>query len=122
MDVEIAKKWVEALRSGEYKQGHEVLRGGNEFCCLGVLCDLALKEKAVEAEWTPEYRGRTYFSEPDNRSETYLTHGVAKWAGVKSRSPRVVSNGTSRPLSDLNDTAYTFDQIANLIEEQAESL
>jgi hypothetical protein len=42
MKPEIKKMWLEALRSGQYKQGGGALRphGGNEFCCLGVLCNL----------------------------------------------------------------------------------
>lgn len=35
------KRWLKALRSGEYKQGVGYLKNGDEFCCLGVLCDLA---------------------------------------------------------------------------------
>ena len=33
--------WLEALRSGKYKQGTYALRDeDNCFCCLGVLCDV----------------------------------------------------------------------------------
>lgn len=39
-------RWIEALRSGRYKQGHGVLRQGDEFCCLGVICDLC-----APSEW-----------------------------------------------------------------------
>lgn len=36
--------WVTALRNGEYKQGYDQLKSScNEFCCLGVLADLAIK-------------------------------------------------------------------------------
>lgn len=40
MNEEIKVKWVEKLRSGEYVQGHGVLRFNDEYCCLGVLCDI----------------------------------------------------------------------------------
>lgn len=40
MDQAIKKKWVKALRSGEYRQGSGVLKDGRKFCCLGVLCDI----------------------------------------------------------------------------------
>lgn len=43
MNEELKRKWVNALFSGEYKQGRGALRGGennDEFCCLGVLCDI----------------------------------------------------------------------------------
>lgn len=37
------KKWVAALRSGEYKQGRDKLHNAinNTFCCLGVACHIA---------------------------------------------------------------------------------
>lgn len=37
LDPEFKKKWLEALRSGEYQQCKSVLYDGdNGFCCLGV--------------------------------------------------------------------------------------
>lgn len=41
MDQKIKEKWVEALRSGKYKQCQTRLRIDNSFCCLGVLCDIS---------------------------------------------------------------------------------
>lgn len=32
--------WLEALRSGEYKQGKNRLHGNDGYCCLGVICKL----------------------------------------------------------------------------------
>lgn len=40
MDQALKARWVAALRSGEYEQGHMRLRKGDRFCCLGVLADL----------------------------------------------------------------------------------
>lgn len=41
MTPELKTKWLGALRSGKYEQGHHHLHEGNKFCCLGVLCDIA---------------------------------------------------------------------------------
>lgn len=41
MDAKLKEDWVKALRSGEYKQGIGKLRERDEFCCLGVLCQVA---------------------------------------------------------------------------------
>lgn len=38
MDKKIKTKWVKALRSNRYKQGHGKLYDGDVYCCLGVLC------------------------------------------------------------------------------------
>ena len=40
MKPELKKKWLEALKSGRYKQGQGMLRAEDKYCCLGVLCDL----------------------------------------------------------------------------------
>ena len=37
------KLWVDALKSGNYKQGISYLNKKNKFCCLGVLCDVVKK-------------------------------------------------------------------------------
>lgn len=44
MDPELKAKWVEALRSGRYKQGRRCLGDGEYapyYCCLGVLNKVA---------------------------------------------------------------------------------
>jgi hypothetical protein len=47
MDAQLKAKWVEALRSGDFKQAQGVLHDAktDSYCCLGVLC------KVVGAEW-----------------------------------------------------------------------
>ena len=47
MDAQLKAKWVEALRSGEFKQAQGMLHDTktDSYCCLGVLC------KVVGAEW-----------------------------------------------------------------------
>jgi hypothetical protein len=46
----LKRDWIKALRSDEYKQGHNQLcNEKQEFCCLGVLADIA-----VDGFW--EYR------------------------------------------------------------------
>lgn len=64
MDGQLKTRWVEALRSGKYRQGREALRTrvveegqikGYVYCCLGVLCDLIEPNGWDEAQnWYPE--------------------------------------------------------------------
>jgi hypothetical protein len=100
MNERIKKLWVEVLRSGKYPQGRGKLvrvMGGEPvgFCCLGVLCELAVGEGV--AEWQ-------------------------KWAGIEAGNPEVPVNNTLRyPLGALNDGLYgdhawTFEEIADAIE------
>ena len=53
MNPEVKQKWIDALRSGDYEQGSEKLRGVNGYCCLGVLCDIYSRE--YDTQW--EFRG-----------------------------------------------------------------
>lgn len=128
MKPEIKEKWLNALRSGEYSQGKHQLRDANDnFCCLGVLCDLYLKE--TDGEWEELVDDSTGYNyaivsyNEDNygpNSET-LTAEVAKWSGLDNSSPVVeVKNGmhlSSSHLTVLNDEGYSFNEIADLIEK-----
>ena len=54
MNKEIKEKWLKALRSGEYTQGQGFLKqmkdNTPQYCCLGILCDIAAKEGILEWE------------------------------------------------------------------------
>jgi hypothetical protein len=53
MKKEWKDKWVAALRSGDYKQGYfDLVDLDNEYCCLGVLCDIVSTSKPVDGNWT----------------------------------------------------------------------
>ena len=45
----LKKAWVEALRSGKYKQGRLALydKHNESYCCLGVLCKVAGKMESL---------------------------------------------------------------------------
>jgi hypothetical protein len=94
MKPEIKAKWVEALRSGEYKQGKGLLAEDNKFCCLGVLCEVS--------------------GMPYDHVRFFLPNEVKEWAGLDSRNPMLP---TGDLLSDLNDNGKRFTTIANLIEK-----
>ena len=137
------RKWLEALRSGEYIQGKQQLvqtpsdycweehprktRKTEEeeyrFCCLGVLENLYCESKGIEF---PER----------NWSMGSHTDEVAKWAGLANDSCEVhhswkimknkvamksgghyVTYGAYNYLSSMNDKGKSFKQIANWIEK-----
>ena len=119
MKPEIKKLWVKALRSGEYKQGHDALRPTpNTFCCLGVLCNLhaqAHPKIAAKQKDPEQYLGKTY-SLPD---------AVMKWSGIKDKmGDEVCIHGDYDRLANFNDgdtsrnRKVTFKTLANAIEEQ----
>lgn len=39
----LKNKWIKALRSGDFKQTTGSLKTLDEYCCLGVLCEISSK-------------------------------------------------------------------------------
>lgn len=102
MNADVKAKWVEALRSGRYKQGFEKLRSaGDEFCCLGVLCDIVDGDR-----WHRAFAATTYMH--DNLYGLPPKH-VQDTAGINEN---IVED-----LVLMNDgNAATFHEIAEYIE------
>ena len=111
MNPQIKQKWVDALRSGDYKQTQNRLHNEYGFCCLGVLCDLYGKENNVEWEPSIYYNNDYEFQ----HMVTVLPLSVMEWAGVEEVNPYV--NGGPFTLAELNDQGSTFNEIADVIEE-----
>ena len=122
MNPEMKAKWVEALRSGEYKQGKGALRREGMFCCLGVLCDLHSKETRTSWEGpSDESKADSYLDEV-----SLLPKIVKSWAGIESPTELVVNYErmgfkTKESLWRLNDgpvdtPSLSFDKIAAFIE------
>ena len=116
MNPEVKKKWLEALRSGKYKQGRWALRNGdNEYCCLGVLCEVARREGVIP---NPRSIGKgedkTYiYGKGFDREGSILPRGVTGWAGLSNGNPSVSGHN----LSVWNDSERkSFAEIADLIE------
>jgi hypothetical protein len=117
MNPEIKKLWLEALRSDSYKQGLGNLRNEkDQFCCLGVLCDLHNEEM-----WGDRWKilpadkfGIVYYE----YAERYdlPPEEVCRWAGLPNANPEIHEDG--KPLAILNDEGWTFEQLADLIEQQ----
>jgi hypothetical protein len=123
MNPLVKKQWVDALRSNQYEQGTDCLRSGKDkFCCLGVLCDLAVKAGVIPE---PEFVMYNY-EDPSryryDRSETLLPSKVASWAELDVDPEILIDDEfgrSSETLTELNDGKhYPFNKIADLIEEQ----
>lgn len=128
MKKDIAQKWVEALRSGKYRQGAGVLRQesakGDLFCCLGVLCELAVQEGAILRAKSFENGDYAY-----DGSRWNLPESVKAWANMKSSEgfcPGLEKDLSLLPpngsLADANDRGVDFDALADVIEKNYEQL
>lgn len=96
MKKNIKKKWLAALKSGEYRQGQETLvqieESGKQYCCLGVLCHLWAKEKHKKMP-------QDDVMPPDN---------ILDWAELDEKDALY--------LADIND-GNDIDQFKKVIEE-----
>ena len=113
MNHAIAKQWVAALRSGQYKQTTGALRNGDSFCCLGVLCNLhaiAHPKIARKEVSTAIYLGMG----------GALPYEVRTWAGMFTKTRRIPD--LNETLASLNDDGSTFDEIAAVIEKNVKQL
>ena len=125
----IVKRWVAALRSGEYRKGTGALRTKGKtrdsFCCLGVLCDLAVKAKVIKAPEDGDEVG-DYFSY--NNETDILPAVVRDWAGLLDYAGAGAftreKTGEGLDLIELNDGSdisdvkpQSFAKIADLIEK-----
>ena len=111
-------KWVEALRSGKYKQGQGALNYNNEkFCCLGVACEIFKDEYNIKKTKTfyippPIITNSKYFSYNGNNS--YLTPKTKKILGIR--------NSIDTLFANMNDNdEFDFNTIANIIMNEWEN-
>lgn len=129
MNPEVKELWLSALRSGEYVQGKNLLHKSypkkpdkaDEFCCLGVLCDIAVKNGVIPEEdlnilstgdEVEDYNYHAYDS-----GTAFLPKVVQEWSGVLSDNGEYPAEGRPRSLVYLNDDGFPFASIADVIEE-----
>ena len=110
MKKELIEQWIAALRSGEYQQGRERLKDGDNFCCLGVACDIHPNAKPYEL----------YLHYPSNWiSKDYgidQTHGL-KELNIIFNCP-IVYDKLFLYLAWANDSlGWNFNDIAEWIEK-----
>lgn len=108
MDKELVRKWVEALRSGEYGQTKDVLaNGANGFCCLGVACAVALGTKDVNI--IKKYAASSCMIYPATVRNALGLNKDVKFRGTTQK--------LDTALMTMNDCASrSFDAIADYIE------
>lgn len=115
MDEKMKKKWTNALRSGEYRQGRQALKTRDgAFCCLGVLCDI-IPDNKCDDKWKddPRYFGYLFRHETAEKdfvsSSTYLPSTIADAYDVNIQN--------AYELAKMNDNGSSFEEIADWIDE-----
>lgn len=115
MKPEVKEKWIDTLLSGKYEQGREELQTADgKFCCLGVLCEMAIADGVVvdvEKAGTVTYNGEYQF----------LPYEVQQWAGMKSNDGEfseyneLENYAESFSLAVMNDAGKTFPELVDKI-------
>jgi hypothetical protein len=107
MPTENALKWAAALESGEFEQGREALNSNGQFCCLGVACEVAIREgvpleKKEHSLYTVYYDGERDMLPPSVQAWLSLADSAGAYAG-------------GRLIEDNDDRRLTFKEIAEII-------
>jgi hypothetical protein len=122
------KQWIKELKSGEHNQGQGALKSSEDgkvyYCCLGVLAEKVLEKEFFHAEW-----GEWSYGEQGNTGVLLSEDSEALGLDENITQEELVffnddyglyiSELADREwvLVKLNDNGYTFEQIANIIEE-----
>lgn len=112
MNEQVKQLWIDALRSGKYKQTTGNLHTSEGYCCLGVLVDCYLQQ--INSHWqTMLYSPKVYAIEIED-----------EWVSGRLPYHKDFRNwtGNIHEMEDvlimLNDEhQVNFKQIANWIEE-----
>jgi hypothetical protein len=98
MDSKWKAKWLEALRSGKFRQAREAMKVGPSYCCLGVLREL------VRPGCTDLREG----------GDEFLPDDITEQVGIPYHVQEMLAN--------MNDgakmcTPHSFKQIADYVEQ-----
>lgn len=90
MNPEIKQKWLDDLKSGQYKKGTQRLKKDNGekalHCCLGVLCEIHRTETGY-GEWKIGTYDEMHYIVPGGETScTGLVSAVMEWSGIGSVS------------------------------------
>lgn len=136
MKNEIKQQWLAALRGGTYSQARSCLHKNDEFCCLGVLCDLVAPDK-----WIPAHGGTSVFGFdvgagdierltlpgfvmgacgfPNGSPTIDVPKDNPMWTRLQARDAHGYTSNFKEgkiSLAALNDYGFSFAEIADLIE------
>jgi hypothetical protein len=138
MRQDIAERWVAELLSGKYEQCRRVLRTSKEqFCCLGVLCEIAVQDNVIApppvllpGELWYTYAGGCTGVLPSPVQEWSGFAGSAEYTPLTTqnlmecglltdaeiRLLRPMYQDEAFSLAELNDLGISFASIAALIQ------
>ena len=114
MNPEIKERWIAALESGDYPKTKGVLKDEEGYCCLGVLCEIAIQDGVIKK--IPPNNRQNYMS----KVGAFLPRKVAKWAGIKDVShPKSDPDSSEQgKLAAHNDLSEDFSTVIQVIKDE----
>ena len=120
------KKWVKALRSGEYRQGKASLCNEDEisgecvYCCLGVACDILTEGVWIKLPhltvWSIDKHEE--FTMPATGDKHGWGHTeTTSFPSLETLKEMGLDVAYAQELAELNDKGWSFKKIANKIEK-----
>lgn len=116
MNAELKKRWLDALRSGQYVQGRKNLKDkDNRYCCLGILLDVSGLGAWVDPPLNSNDIGLRWRTSTDKlgvASVGYLARPHCKILGIPF--------SLATKLADMNDAGWPFVATADWLEKYDE--
>ena len=122
MDRKLKQRWLDALRSGRYRQTDSSLKtqfgriAEPHYCCLGVLIEIEAPEEFVRdgsglatLRWELPANADDPNVDDDLRSTSYLNRKLMERFDI--------SEADMLAAAEMNDNGESFEQIADWIEE-----
>ena len=107
MNKEAKEMWIDALRSGKYKQGKSFLKNyDNTYCCLGVLVEVF--EHHYGLKFDREINGNSHTEFGSCRSSISPPDIVSNWINISPRHQALLVN-----LNDKHNCS--FEGIADVL-------
>ena len=109
MNKRIKKKFIKALESGNYTkgQGYLWMEDKDEYCCLGVLTDIYIKEKKIRDE--------------DRMMElldgAVLHEDVRAWAEMDDDNGYIRNHSSLTSINDEFESKAAFEPVIRAIKE-----
>lgn len=106
---------VDALESNEYEQTQSVLRRDDQFCCLGVACDIS-----GVGRWQKDGDDGFRYIAANDWSISVMPYEVSEWLGLEhdeydSMEELPLNYDGHASAMNMNDTGNTFAEIAQAI-------
>lgn len=117
MNNTLRKEWIAALRSGDYKQTTGWLQKAGGFCCLGIACEVYMKNfpDRVETLADLSYHTVGYSFDALPFVSASLPTGIDLEFGLDTLE--------ARKLMNMNDIEkLSFNEIADYLESKDEEV